>query len=333
MLTQIGNTFLQIQGKAILNLPFGFYILKESPKEIYLEQTSLPQYKDILGDVKEYEELAYSHVQKTTNSLGFMFAGISGMGKTQIMNNLCLRFQQPVILITTAVDSNTILSIVEAIDSPVTLLFDEFEKVYSRKNQGDSEWLLSLFDGLGTKHRIISLVSMNKDNISEYFFGRPGRFIFIFKFDPLREDIAISFFDCPNEEIKHKMLNYFSKVNNLSYDIVFRLKELISIHGWDKIDLLTKNFNVLETNYMYFYILELNINNVKTIHEFKKDIFDGLYLHKAIDDTVVKVDIPEEVCEDAVLKKIDVSPYLSVGEGYLSIKKQKKNEYINKLAF
>lgn len=247
-------------GDIELVLKPGVYVPKFSlDKSLYLEQIEDFEYTEMVGGNCEYEQLVVDHYNKTDGSFGGLFTGISGSGKTQTIKNICIKLNLPVVLVNCPLDMNHLLSIQEASKSNIIFFFDEFEKIYK---EDSSETLLSFFDGIKFTSRVLSFASLNEHRrLSTFLFNRPGRFLFNFRYNPLTAAIAIGQFDVP-EEYRERLTEFLDKVNDLSWDIVFRIKELIQIHGYNHLEVISKSINLSVSD--YYYKVKFEIKDEKT---------------------------------------------------------------------
>lgn len=213
---------------------------------------------NLSGENKNIANLIISHYEKTKNNFGVVLEGCSGMGKTQVIKYVCNVLQKPVLLVNDKYSGGFIKSVLDNVDCDCILVFDEFEKIYNKPEDSDS--LLNIFDGLDTKNRVFSIVSINnRKNLSNFFFGRPGRFIFKFNFNSLKLEDAIDFI---TNEITisdpSRLKSYLSYIANLSYDICDKICQLISIHGEDCFIANSKYFNITTVSGVISYKYIIN---------------------------------------------------------------------------
>lgn len=213
---------------------------------------------ELCGDSVNISDLVVSHYNKTKNNFGIMLQGISGMGKSQTIKHVCNKIGTPVVLINKNFEGSKIKEVIDNVNTDCIIVFDEFEKVYSKKE--DSETLLSLFDGIDTGSRVMFIVSANEPrDLSKFFFGRPGRFVFNFNFKPLCSNDGLSFIKqktiINNEP---RMLEYLENIDNLSYDICDKISQLINIHGEEVFAKNCRHFNVNPIAHVFKYEVMYN---------------------------------------------------------------------------
>jgi hypothetical protein len=238
-------------GKTINTLETGVYKIRKTLTGIILEKVNNFEYKNLDGRVNDYVELLLEQTKKT-NKFGALFSGLSGMGKTQTIKNFITSSNLPTIFIDSAISGDDITTVVNNIETDVIVFIDEFEKVYSREEDANS--LLTFLDGSDFKKKLITICSFNeRKNLSTYFFNRPGRFIFNFKFDALHPDEALEFIS-KNVNVKDQskeLLNYLYKIKNLSYDICATIINTIHLHGIDTFVKFSDCLNIDNTTYLY----------------------------------------------------------------------------------
>lgn len=260
-------------GKYISKLDTGVYSIKEDQNgNIFLQVEPDFETIPLSGESVNIARLVVDHYRATTNNFGILLQGSSGNGKTQTIKHICKTLKLPVIIVNKAFKGPEVKSVLDKVGCNCAVVFDEFEKVYNK--QEDSESLLGLFDGIDTEHRILYVVSANeKKNVSQYFFGRPGRFLFNFMYESLRPNEGLEFIkskiDVTNES---RLLDYLKSVNNLSYDICDKIASLIKIHGEEKFSANSRHFNVIPIRYEYEYQIYykdkvVTFNRVETIEQ------------------------------------------------------------------
>jgi SpoVK/Ycf46/Vps4 family AAA+-type ATPase len=75
--------------------------------------------------------------------------------------------------------------LIQSIEQPCIVFFDEFEKVYDREDQ---ERLLTLLDGIFTSKKLFMLTSNDKWRVDDHMRNRPGRIFYMVEFKGLDEN-------------------------------------------------------------------------------------------------------------------------------------------------
>lgn len=129
--------------------------------------------------------------KKLDSNFGILLNGLKGTGKTitaqQIVNwaidegLIVLNVQGPIPL----------AEIMERIEQPMLVLFDEFEKTHDENREpGCQQHLLSAIDGLSrNEHKKIFLFTTNMKKMNDNFIDRPSRIRYSWEFDRVSEDI------------------------------------------------------------------------------------------------------------------------------------------------
>jgi len=154
----------------------------------------------IYGNVEEKINKVITGYQNYNRSLGIIFSGDKGIGKSLASRLLCqkmIALGLPVILVNNT--EKSIINFLSSIDQECVFLFDEFEKNYCQTKQkvSDSDYLtqddfLSFFDGTNSSVKHLFIITCNQiDNLSTYLINRPGRFHYHIRWAyPSTEDIT-----------------------------------------------------------------------------------------------------------------------------------------------
>lgn len=205
--------------------------------------------------------------QKDNKSLGVLFSGIQGTGKTfalkYIVNKLQEEMDTPVILINSniPIDSN-FYKIASSLDRCIFVL-DEFEKTFpvteddmdsissdipvgvartvrdgSSINKGHINYqtsFLTLLDGTVQNNHLWLFTSNGK--VSKFLMARPGRIKYVFSFNKLDETIIQKFIDekLIHQDKKEEVVSVIKKIstilNNFTFDILETIINEFNIFG------------------------------------------------------------------------------------------------------
>jgi hypothetical protein len=188
-----GNTFKVADDEAIdlhQHLPAGNYIVQESMMQgIYLEKVdSFEPIKRVYGDtLKNADRIINTFLDRKGKSTGVMLTGEKGSGKTllaRILSIECAKREIPTIIINSAWFGDKFNKLIQDIDQPCIVLFDEFEKVYDEDEQ---ESILTLMDGVFPTEKLFILTCNDKWRVDKHMRNRPGRIYYMLDFRGLEE--------------------------------------------------------------------------------------------------------------------------------------------------
>ena len=187
-----GNTF-RIATKASMDLheqlPAGNYVVKQDPFEnFYIEQIEgfdVPS--KMYGDTIRNTERIINSFWDREKSTGVMLVGEKGSGKTLLSKNICVELAKqsvPTIVINHPWVGDKFNTLIQSIQQPCIVMFDEFEKVYKAEEQ---EELLTLLDGIYSSKKLFMLTSNDKWRVDSHMRNRPGRIFYMVDFKGLDE--------------------------------------------------------------------------------------------------------------------------------------------------
>jgi len=177
-------------------LDVGIYVVRLNKQGFYLERAN--QFGNTEEKMYGNSQVKIDKIKRTyhvgTRSLGVLFSGTKGIGKTLCVANLTKQLRDdsnlPTIIINTAFKG--ISDFIESIQQEVVVVLDEFEKVFidtDDDDEGDSDSretqsaLLGLLDGASSQKRLYVLTVNSLSRVSEYLLGRTGRIHYHIKFD------------------------------------------------------------------------------------------------------------------------------------------------------
>jgi hypothetical protein len=167
-------------------LPAEIYAVNQDIHGLFLEKISpfeLPP--RIYGKtVSQAKRILNTYQQRTVNT-GVLLAGEKGSGKTLLAKYTALealKLNLPVIVINKPYTGDNFNQLIQSIDQPAVLLFDEFEKVYKEEDQQN---ILTLLDGVYQTRKLIIFTCNNKWAVDGHMHNRPGRIYYLLEFKGL----------------------------------------------------------------------------------------------------------------------------------------------------
>ena len=167
---------------------------------------------------------------KRSASTGVMLAGEKGSGKSLLAKTISMEAVNdgiPTIIINAAWHGEGFNALVQSIDQPAIILFDEFEKVYDAEQQ---EQILTLLDGVFPTKKLFVFTCNDKWRIDQHMRNRPGRIFYMLDFKGL--DAAFV------EEYCNDNL-----INKTHIPAVCRLSELFTQFNFDMLKALVEEMN------------------------------------------------------------------------------------------
>jgi hypothetical protein len=189
-----GNTFRVADKEAMdlhEHLPAGNYIVKQDPfGNLFLEHVDgFEPAGKIYGDtLRNADRIINTFLNRINKGTGVMLSGEKGSGKTLLAKTLsieCAKQDIPTILINSPWRGDAFNKLVQDIDQPCVILFDEFEKVYDEEQQ---EEMLTLLDGVYPTQKLFVLTCNDKWRVDKHMRNRPGRIFYMMEFKGLDEE-------------------------------------------------------------------------------------------------------------------------------------------------
>jgi len=169
-------------------LPPGNYIVEKDldTGQLYFESTD-PFYVSgkIYGDTEKQRDRIFNTFQDRTAATGVLLNGEKGSGKTLLAKMLSLKgiaYGYPTITINQPWCGEQFNKLIQSIEQPAIVMFDEFEKVYDDEHQ---PLMLTLLDGVFPTKKLFVLTCNDKWRIDSHMRNRPGRIFYLLDFDGL----------------------------------------------------------------------------------------------------------------------------------------------------
>ena len=213
-------------------LPTGTYIIERDMEgNFYLNRISNFKNPDrIYGKTTHYAERIIQTYLNREPSTGVMLAGEKGSGKSLLAKMLSVEAANRGI-ITVVINrpwvGDAFNKLIQDIDQPAVVLFDEFEKVYDSEEQ---EKMLTLFDGMFPTKKLFVLTCNDKWRVDKHMRNRPGRIYYMLDFKGLEPDFI--------EEYCHENLHNKENITGL-----VRISSLFSDFNFDMLKAMVEEMN------------------------------------------------------------------------------------------
>jgi len=217
------------------HLPAGNYVIKVDPFEnLYFEQIDdfdLPS--RIYGDTIRNAERIINTFQDRPATTGVLLSGEKGSGKTMLAKMLsarCAEAGMPTIVINSAWVGDKFNTLMQNIEQPCVVLFDEFEKTYDRDEQTQ---ILTLLDGVFPSKKLFILTCNDQWRIDNHMRNRPGRIYYALDFVGLDQDFITEY--CNENLINKQHTSSVCKLATLfaefNFDMLKALVEEMNRYG------------------------------------------------------------------------------------------------------
>jgi SpoVK/Ycf46/Vps4 family AAA+-type ATPase len=222
-----GNTF-RIATRESMDLhevlPAGNYVVKQDPFEnFYIEQIeNFDVPTKLYGDTIRNTERIINSFWNREKSTGVMLVGEKGSGKTLLSKNICIEMAKqnvPTIVINAPWHGDKFNTLIQSIQQPCIVMFDEFEKVYNSEEQ---EALLTLLDGIYSTKKLFMLTSNDKWRVDSHMRNRPGRIFYMVNFKGLDEAFIREYCDDNLNDKSHteRIVNIASVFSAFNFDML-----------------------------------------------------------------------------------------------------------------
>lgn len=222
-----GNTY-RISSKEALDLhealPAGNYVIKaDQMGNLYLEEIeSFDISGKLYGDTLKHTDRILRTFKDRTASTGVMLNGEKGSGKTLLAKNLAYTAAKegvPTIVINAPWVGDKFNSLIQSIEQPCIVLFDEFEKVYPSEEQ---EQMLTLLDGVFPSKKLFILTCNDKWRVDSHMRNRPGRIFYMIDFKGLTADFIREYCadKLDNQEHTDRLVQIAGTFDEFNFDML-----------------------------------------------------------------------------------------------------------------
>lgn len=319
-----------------------------APKQYKLQMDKQGFFLEELSPVTvNRDELYGEHTQKVdkiknafkqgSGTLGAMFAGSKGIGKSLTTNLLVQELQHeeglPVIFVTRAFPG--VPDFIQSVKQPAVWVFDEFEKVFDDDPDADMDYtrqqdMLSVLDGMNPNHHLYLMTVNRIELVSSYILSRPGRVRYLINFEYPDFDAIKQFVEDKVSDVSDKMITDIQNLSlstPLNFDKLTAITEEIKLFPELELATIISDLNIIRKDYDAKPSYSIYINS----QEIPSDITGG-YLRFAVNGVTEQVDTDYITEEFDVGMHVESVPLLSVLDGYYSENMQEdKKERLGKV--
>ena len=252
-----------------VNYLFDAFIL---PSHIYTDTTE--------HNAARFTDIVLSEYNRKEKNVGVLLNGVKGTGKSlmfKLIANKAINKGLPILMIQDKFNSLAMSKYLSAIEDELVVVFDEFEKLYTTKEDHNSQSdLLSFFDGTSNTKKLFILATNDKSKISSFLLNRPGRIRYMLEFKALSNEFVHTFLstNLNDKSVVETVCDYLTEVDELNFDMLQAVT--------NEVNTLYPNMSIKEI---------FNILNVK-ITDVGYDDYDAKYYLNDVyvDQSVVSID-------------------------------------------
>jgi hypothetical protein len=185
-------------------LPLGTYTVELMPPpsgELFLKRMEdFGKPPRVYGDAETQSDRIIHTFEMRERNTGVLLAGEKGSGKTFLAKYISWKMYEKrysTILINDQYDTVALSQLIQSISEPCLIIFDEFEKIYTRENEDAMKdpqtGLLTLLDGLLITKKMFIFTCNECERISSMMKNRPGRIFYSLEFGGLSDEVTESY--------------------------------------------------------------------------------------------------------------------------------------------
>ncbi len=233
-----GTTF-RVSSKEAMDLheqlPAGNYtVAVDMMGNFYLEQIdSFEIPAKMYGNTLRHTDRIINSFWDRPQQTGVLLNGEKGSGKTLLAKNISVELAKqgvPTIVINRDWTGDGFFKLLQDIDQPCVVLFDEFEKVYDREKQ---EEILTLLDGVFGSKKLYVLTVNDKWRVDSHMRNRPGRIFYLLDFKGLDVNFIREY--CEDNLINKQYIDQICSLTSLfgefNFDMLKALVEEMNRYG------------------------------------------------------------------------------------------------------
>lgn len=233
------GTSFRVSNKESMNLheqlpPGNYTVAMDMMGNFYLDQIdSFEIPAKMYGNTLRHTDRIINSFWDRPQQTGVLLNGEKGSGKTLLAKNISVELAKqgvPTIVINRDWTGDGFFKLLQDIDQPCVVLFDEFEKVYDREKQ---EEILTLLDGVFGSKKLYILTVNDKWRVDSHMRNRPGRIFYLLDFKGL--DVTFIREYCEDRLDAKQYIDQICSLTNLfgefNFDMLKALVEEMNRYG------------------------------------------------------------------------------------------------------
>ncbi len=257
-------------GNKIDKIPVGSYTVEQDPQtgEFFLQKTApFTRPAKVYGELtSRNKKVINTYLQREGKNTGVILSGTKGAGKTQLAKDVSIALAEqgiPTIIVQDCYTCGGFINFIKAIEDKALILFDEFEKVYHKKQ--DQESILTLFDGTGSYNKLY-IITSNSADVSEFLCNRPSRMYYRFEYKKLAKAVMMDMLADKLQNTKHipQFETLWDICETISFDVIQCLIEELNRYPEQTFSETFRELNIdIETRDKNSYVVsEISIDGV-----------------------------------------------------------------------
>lgn len=284
----INNNIVRIFGEDEINIkpeiPLGTYLVKENELtgELFLERTAdFVKPEKIYGECEFQSERIIKTFKDRPNNTGVLLNGAKGSGKTFLAKYISyklLKDNYPTIIINDIFSPTKLSLLIQTINEPCVIIFDEFEKIYQSNKKDDLQnpqnGLLSLLDGLFQTKKLFIFTCNDDSNISDLMKNRPGRIFYKLEFKGITEKAIEEYCEekLNNKSYISQIFSIRKMIKDFTFDILQAIVEEVNRYNETPLDVV-KMLNVTPESLYAKYTVSIKPLKNQQIIKFEKSLW------------------------------------------------------------
>ena len=218
------------------NIPAGNYVLKYDNFKnfFFLEETdSFTVPSKLYGNTVKLTERIINTFNDRMFSTGVLLSGEKGSGKSMLIKNIGINLSSinvPCIIINSPFCGDSFNTFIQNINQPACIIFDEFEKIYDKKDQ---EKLLTLLDGVFASKKLFLISCNDMWGIDDHMINRPGRIYYHIQYDTLEVSFIEEYVNdnSTRKDLNKQIVQFCTLFQKINFDMVKAIVEEVNRYG------------------------------------------------------------------------------------------------------